>query len=223
MAIIEEQATALTVRDKVAGSLNNRAKVTAIARSQAACGAYVPHLGLDEVRAIADAAGRIGRHRERDRLLIQTMFDGCLRVSECLGLRPRNIKRDANGWRLEILGKGGRPAAAAISASLGAELQSYAYMCEIARDTRLFPVNRSRAFQIVNRAMAAARIQKPEHVGTVHILRHSGAIERLRATRDPRAVQEQLRHASVGMTLRYLKTVTAEEAIAVQQEVDFRW
>jgi integrase len=75
----------------------------------------------------------------------------------------------------------------------------------------------------VDRAFQEAGLRKPEHVGTVHVLRHSGAIARLEATGNPKAVQDQLRHKEARMTLRYLKTLSAQESLRIQQGVDFRW
>jgi integrase/recombinase XerD len=203
--------------------LNKNAQTQAIARAQAYEGGYVPHLGMAEMVAIAEAAAGFGRHRERDKLLVQTVFDSCLRISEALRLRPRDIRQDADGWQVEILGKGNRPGVVAISSSLAAQIQAYAYRRSLKPQDRLFPVTRTRAFQIIERAMAMAGIQKPDHVGAVHVLRHSGAIERLRVTGNPRAVQEQLRHQTARMTLRYFKTLQAEEALKVQKAVDFSW
>ena len=68
-----------------------------------------------------------------------------------------------------------------------------------------------------------AGIVKPDGVGTVHILRHSGALERLRQTKNPQSVQEQLRHSSMRMTLRYMRTLAHDEAMAVQSEVNYDW
>jgi integrase len=84
-------------------------------------------------------------------------------------------------------------------------------------------VSTTRVWQIVDRAFGAAGIKKPEHVGTVHVLRHSGAIARLAATGNPKAVQDQLRHKEARMTLRYPKTLSAQESIKIQQGVDFGW
>ncbi|MHB8067332.1 MAG: hypothetical protein ACYDIC_05470 [Desulfobaccales bacterium] len=53
------------------------------------------------------------------------------------------------------------------------------------------------------------------------LLRHSDAIERLRQTGNPKALQLHLGHASPFMTMRYLSTLTAEEALRIQQEVEF--
>jgi len=71
--------------------------------------------------------------------------------------------------------------------------------------------------------MASAGIAKPDGVGAVHILRHSGAIERLRRTGNPKAVQDMLRHRSARMTLRYMKTLSHEESMAIQQAVEYDW
>jgi hypothetical protein len=59
----------------------------------------IPHWGLAEVqRLIAAAKERgTGYRGERDGLLIQTLFDGALRVSEGLGVRPLDIIRTDNG------------------------------------------------------------------------------------------------------------------------------
>ncbi|MBM4461758.1 MAG: site-specific integrase [Chloroflexi bacterium] len=203
--------------------LNKSAQRQAIVRAQVAESGYVPHLGLAEVTAIAEAAGSSGRHQDRDRLLVQTLFDACLRISEALRVRPRDIKQDPTGWHLEIFGKGKKPGIAAISSSLAAQLQAYAYRHGLNIEEQFFPITRTRAFQIVDAAMAKAGVTKPDHVGAVHILRHSGAIERLRVTGNPKAVQDQLRHTTARMTLRYFKTLQAEESLRVQQGVDFGW
>ena len=204
-------------------ALNKSANRQAIIRSKTYSAGYVPHLDLAAVSTIADIAGEHPRLGERNKLLIQTLFDGCLRITEALRTRPRDIKQSGAGWYIEVFGKGSKPGVVAISASLAAQLQAYAYRHKIKPDERLFPFTRARAFQIVDAAMEKSGIAKPDHVGTVHVLRHSGALERLKITGNPRAVQDQLRHADARMTLRYMKTLSSEESIRIQQSVDFQW
>ena len=205
--------------------LNKSSKQLAIRGAEAGAADYVPHLSIDEVRAIANAT--TGRHAERDRLLIMLLFDACLRCSEALGVRPCDLERTDNGWLVRIVGKGSKPGVAAISTTLAGELRGYAYDHQISPGARLFPITRPRAFQIVTEAFNRAGITRPsrdrDKVGSVHILRHSGAIERLKQTGNPKAVQDQLRHKSVRMTLRYLKTLSADESLRIQQSVDFGW
>jgi len=206
--------------------LNQTSRQLAIRRAEATSADYVVHLGLREVKALATAAAE-NRHGERDRLLIELLFDGCLRCAEAIALRPTDVISALNGWVVNVVGKGGRVTAVAISAGLAAELQAYAYRHQLAPGERFFPISGPRAFQIVSEAFESAGIPRPSRardgVGTVHILRHSGAIERLKRTGNPKAVQAQLRHKSALMTLRYMKTLSHDESLAIQQGVSFNW
>ncbi len=202
------------------------AKETRLAKRRPSTGdgKPVPHWGIPEVIALVDAARTLGRgaNGDRDALLISTIFDAALRVSEALGLRPRDITRTEGGYRLNVNGKtGGRQVA--VSPSIVAQLQSYAYECKLAPDARLFPMTRHRVWQIVDRAAESEGLIKPSGVGTVHILRHSGAIERMRMTGNPKSVQDQLGHTTAAMTMRYYRTLATEEALQVQEAVDFGW
>jgi len=182
----------------------------------------IPHLTREDVLKVAEAAERLGRgHKgKRDRLLILVMYDACLRVSEAIGLRPKDILQGRQGFRLRVYGKGGRWGEAAVSPSVAAALYAYVAERKIPHDARIFPVSRQRAHQIVKRAFEEAGVVKPPGTGHCHVLRHSGALERLRLTRNPRALQEQLRHLTPDMTLRYFKTLTREEALEIQERVD---
>ncbi len=216
--------TALTVRADNTALRNKTAKVSAIQRAEAGAADYVPHVTAGQVKLMAVVAGQNSRHGERNALLIKFLFDGCLRVSEALGVRPVDLQRTPDGWTVKILGKGSKPGIVAISASIAAELQSYCYRARIGESEPIFPVSRSQAFRIVTEAFDKAGISRPskerDHVGGVHILRHSGAIERLRLTGNPRATQSQLRHKSALMTMRYLKTLSADESLKIQQGIE---
>ena len=219
--------TALTVRADNTALRNKSIKVSVIQRAEAGAADYVPHVSSGQVKLMATVAGQNKRHGERNALLIKFLFDGCLRVSEALGVRPVDLQRTPDGWTVRVLGKGNKPGLVAISASIAAELQSYCYRARIDESKRIFPVSRSQAFRIVTQAFDKAGIPRPskerDHVGAVHILRHSGAIERLRLTGNPRAVQHQLRHKSALMTMRYLKTLSTDESLKIQQAVEFQW
>ena len=183
---------------------------------------YVHHLTPEQVKRLA-AAAACSRHGVRDELLILVIFDACLRCSEALGIIPADIEPAGGGWTIRIRGKGGRLSRVALSPSLAERLAGYARPLDA--KARLFPMSRPRAFQIIAGAYERAHLPRPsrarDRVGTVHILRHSGAIERLRRTGNPKAVQDQLRHRSPAMTLRYMKTLAHDESLAIQQAVDF--
>ena len=197
----------------------------AIRQAQDTQAAFVPHLGLEEVQQLAQAAEATARtgKGERDALLIQTLCDGAFRVSEAISLCPNRLVSSPEGWLARIVGKGRQVRDVAVSPSLAARLQSYAYRMRINPDERLFPVSTTRVWQIVDRAFKSTGIRKPDHVGTVHVIRHSGAIARLEETGDPKALQDHLGHKQARMTLRYLKTRSAKESLKIQQRVNFQW
>jgi len=55
-----------------------------------------------------------------------------------------------------------------------------------------------------------------------HILRHSDAIERLRQTENPKALQHHLGDSSPVMVMRYRSTLTQEDSLRIQQQVEFK-
>ena len=87
-----------------------RRHLPAIREGEVGSSTFVPHLDLDAVhRLITAAAENSARLEERDGLLIALMFDGCLRVSEALGLRPMDLARTGSGgWVATVVGKGNK-------------------------------------------------------------------------------------------------------------------
>lgn len=94
-----------------------RRNLPAIRNADMGAAALVPHVDLEAAReliqAAADSHPRTG---ERDGLLIAPLFDGCLRVSEAIRLRPRDLTRSTAGGRVAMVaGKGGKTAQVAIT------------------------------------------------------------------------------------------------------------
>jgi integrase/recombinase XerD len=176
----------------------------------------VPYLTSEEVGLMAQACQ--GRHQARDELLIMTLFQTGLRISEALSITPRKVGNFGGGAVLHIEGKGRKPRAVACPEPLAHRLKSYAFDRQLELDDQIFKINRKRAWQIIKEAAERAGINKKVYP---HLLRHSDAIERLRQTGNPRALQLHLGHASPLMTMRYLATLTAEDALRIQQEVKF--
>ncbi len=175
-----------------------------------------------EVEAIIDALWEMSSsgHQERNTLFVKTTFDACLRCSEALSLRPMDLVISEDGVVIRLIGKGNKPGESALSASVANELMTYAFNTNLLKHKRFFPFSRRRAHQMVQGAMRAAGIRKPDGVGTVHVLRHAGALERLKITGNPRALQHQLRHASGDMTMRYMKTLEKQQSMEIMKGVD---
>ena len=173
----------------------------------------VNYLTEEEIRQLVDAC-----KKERDRLLITLLFQTGVRISEALALTPAAIRNFEGKPAMEIVGKGKKLRMVALPVNLKEKLESYAYRAKIEPRMRFFEINRSRAWQILNEARKAAGMEKRVFP---HLLRHSDAIIRLRKTGNPKALQYHLGHNTPAMTLRYLSTLTQEDALRVQQEVEF--
>ncbi|MCX6759960.1 MAG: tyrosine-type recombinase/integrase [Candidatus Nealsonbacteria bacterium] len=173
----------------------------------------ISYLTEEDIRQLVDAC-----KKERDRLLITLLFQTGVRISEALALTPAAIRNFEGKPAMEIVGKGKKLRMVALPVRLKEKLESYAYRAKIEPRMRFFDINRSRAWQILNEAREAAGMEKRVFP---HLLRHSDAIIRLRKTGNPKALQYHLGHNSPAMTLRYLSTLTQEDALRVQQEVRF--
>jgi integrase len=174
----------------------------------------VPYLTPEEVQRLCN--GCRGRQQDRDALLIQMLFQTGLRISEALSLTVGHLSRQPG--TLEIVGKGGKARLVTCPAPLAHRLKAYAFDRGLDPGDRLFPIERKRAWQIIGVAAAHTELGKRVYP---HLFRHSWAIERLRQTGNPRTLQLHLGHASPLMTMRYLSTLTAEEALRINQGVRF--
>ncbi|MFH1856438.1 MAG: tyrosine-type recombinase/integrase [Candidatus Omnitrophota bacterium] len=173
----------------------------------------VRYLTEEDIRQLVE-----GCKKERDKLLITLLFQTGVRISEALALTPAAIHNFEGKPAMEIIGKGKKLRMVALPVNLKEKLESYAYRAKIEPKMKFFDINRSRAWQILNEVSKAVGIEKKVFP---HLLRHSDAIIRLRKTGNPKALQYHLGHNSPAMTLRYLSTLTQEDALRVQQEVEF--
>lgn len=177
----------------------------------------VPYLTPEEVYRIVVVA-RDGYQGDRNSILIKTLFETGLRISEALSLTPRKIDTYEGHAVLYIRGKGKKDRMVACPDSLAYMLKAYAYSKTLKMDDKIFKISRQRAWQIVKEVAEREGMQKKIYP---HLFRHSDAIERLRRTGNPKALQYHLGHSSPIMTIRYLTTLTAEDALRIQQEVEF--
>jgi len=151
-------------------------------------------------------------------LLIKLLFATGLRISEALSLTTQMIGTHEGRAVLFIKGKGNKPRLVACPDNFSHQLKSYAFDKKLKPEDRIFGIDRRRAWQIITKAGKDADISKRIYP---HLLRHSDAIERLRQTGNPKALQLHLGHSSMTMTMRYLSTLTAEDAVKINQNVEF--
>ena len=145
----------------------------------------------------------------RDRAVLELLYGGGLRVSECVGLNIRNV--DLRGKTIMVLGKGskerlqplGEYAAAAVSHYLD---KRRAAAIPTGPDDPLFlGVRGGRLNDRVVRQMIDKRMKQAgemKHISP-HALRHSFATHLLDNGADIRAIQDLLGHESLGTTQKY--------------------
>ena len=178
----------------------------------------VPYLLPDEVQKLA-AGARTRGNGERDYLFVLLLYQTGLRISEALSLTPAKIFQFEGKPVLDIIGKGNKPRLVSCPETLTKKLLAYACYKNLCSQNRFFPFNRIRGWQIIKQAARNAEFKKRVFP---HLLRHSDAIERLRQTGNPKALQHHLGHSSISMVLRYLSTLTQEESLRIQQQVEFK-
>jgi len=188
------------------------------ARSLTKVGSTVPYLTQDEISLICQKAQE-GRNGERNGLLILTLFQTGLRISEALSLTPGNIT-SYNGIPIVYVkkGKGGKDRKVSLPESLFHRLKSFAFDKKLEVKDRMFDIGRKMAWLIVKAATKRAGIGKNVYP---HLFRHSDAIYRLKQTGNPKALQHHLGHSALFMTMRYLSTLQEEESLKIESEVRF--
>ena len=208
---------------------NKTSQMPAIIKGEIGQTDYVAHLSKADILLMIETAKTLtpGRRGQRNALLIRTLFDSCLRISECLSLRPCDIRQDGEGYLIQVLGKGrnkGKVSVCAVSPQTVAQLNSYCYEYNIGKTDLIFDISRSQAFRQIEVVYQKSGVRQPstlrDHTGGIHCIRHSGAIYRLSLSGNPRSTQEQLRHKSAGMTLRYLKTLSHLESMNIEKSLD---
>ena len=170
-----------------------------------------------EVYRLANVAKTM-RNGERNELLILTMFQSALRVTEATKLKVVDKATMDNKHLLLVQGKGNKPRLVAIPEKLSYHLGDYAQRQSLKPEDRFFPISRVRAWQIIKECADKAGIDRRVYC---HLLRHSGAIARLKRTGNPKSLQIHLGHSDMKMTMRYLTTMQVAESLETESKVEF--
>jgi len=161
------------------------------------------YLSDKEVAALMKAAGRVGRHGERDAALILIAYRHGLRVSELVSLRWDQI--DLQQGLLHVARcKRGIPSVHPVR---GTELRALRRLQRDYPDTayifvseRKAPLTADSARKIVGRAGREAGLEFQVHP---HMLRHATGYKLANDGQDTRAIQHYLGHRNIQHTARY--------------------
>jgi integrase/recombinase XerC len=168
-------------------------------------------LSIASATRVADADVRAGEERApwvlaRDAAVLALLYGCGLRISEALGLEPRDVAgaRDA----LTVTGKGNKTRMVPLLPQVGKLIADYVALCpyDLPADGALFVGEKGGPLspRIIQLAMERLRgALGLAETATPHALRHSFATHLLARGGDLRAIQELLGHASLSTTQIY--------------------
>jgi integrase/recombinase XerD len=177
-------------------------------------------LNNEEQRALLDAPDPSTRLGIRDRAMLALVLAAGLRVSELVGLRVDEVNFDGRYAHIRVRGKGRRERLLTLWRSVAEALRAWLAVRGSAAVPEFFlnawdrAMTRSGFERVLEKHVA----QSAEHCPSLrtkrvspHILRHSCAMNTLKATRDIRKVALWLGHASIQTTEVYLHADTTEK------------
>lgn len=146
----------------------------------------------------------------RNALLVKLMLYGGLRISETLNISLDNFTYGQNDeiYNIEIYGKGAKEQIGFISKkSIDDEVNYFKTIGNLTKDDFIMrtksgkQLNRTNAYQIVNRIYKKAGIQKKG----LHLLRHTLAMRLTQRGVNPIIIKKILRHSNIATTTIYAK------------------
>jgi integrase len=166
------------------------------------------YLSPDEARRVIDAAGRTGRQRHRDKLLLMLMFRHGLRVSEAIDLRWTDFDLDAPRDRPFYVRrlKGSKDGIHTLEPDTAQALKRMKATSDgvyVLRSERGGPLSHDIVRAICGRAGHQAgfgfRVRP-------HMLRHAAGFALAEAGSDTRLIQDFLGHKDIKNTVIYTET-----------------
>lgn len=177
----------------------------------------VGHLTRGEVEALLDAPDRSSWSGRRDYAFILTAVQTGLRVSEITQLRRQDVRLDASA-SLQVTGKGRKQRHVPLAAPTRKVLRAWLQEPQRGDANVLFPNRQGNPLTIhgvqylLNKHRQAAAGRCPSLDGknvTVHLLRHTTAMDLLAAGVDRSTIALWLGHASVVSTEPYIEATLA--------------
>ena len=176
----------------------------------------------DEVRALVKACSSRAPTGVRNRALLVLLYRGGLRVSEALGLHPKDVDRAA-GTVAVLRGKGGKRRTIGLDPGAFAFLERWLDVrakrgingrAPIFSTLARKPLASAYVRALLPRLGRKAGLEKRVHA---HGLRHSHAFELSMEGVPMPVIQAQLGHASLAVTSRYLAHIAPAELVQAMQ------
>jgi site-specific recombinase XerD len=188
----------------------------------------VRHLSPEETQALLDAPDPTTRLGLRDRAMIYLGVTGGLRVSELVGVRIGSVRFEGRYVEVCLLGKGRRERSLLLWKQVGDALRAWLAVRGEVPAPELFVSATGKAmtragFEYILGKHAKAAAAKCPSIAqrrvSPHVLRHTCALNVLKATGDLRKVALWLGHASQQTTEVYLRVDPVERIEALETVV----
>jgi integrase/recombinase XerD len=188
--------------------------------TQRTASAIVRSLDKNEYRAILDVPDPASRLGIRDRAMLHLALAGGLRVSELVGLPMAAVRFEGRYVHLYVRGKGRKERTLTLWKDVAESLRAWMAVRGDAPTPEVFlnahgvAMTRSGFARILERHRAAAvkrRASLQHKRVSPHVLRHTCAMNVLRATGDVRKVALWLGHENTQTTEAYLRADPAEK------------
>ena len=191
----------------------------------------VKHLSAAESRALLNAPNPTSRLGIRDRAMLYLGLTGGLRASELVGLRLDDVRFDGRHVEIRVHGKGRKERALLLWKEVGNAIRAWLAIRGAAACPELFltataqPMTRSGFAYVLRKHVRVAMATCPSLVGrnvSPHVLRHTCALDTLRATGDLRKVSLWLGHAQQSTTEIYLQVDPTDKIEMLESVIPHR-
>lgn len=168
-------------------------------------------LSYEETEKLLTEGPELGKHYQRDRLVLELLYGSGLRVSELIDLNWENIETDQRIIR--VFGKGSKERLVPFGPSVKKLLEDWKVLSKGENKGPLFISEKGAerlTVRTVHRLVQRAALRVGIYGVSPHTLRHCFATHLLERGAPLRVVQELLGHESIAATQRYL-SITAEQ------------
>lgn len=168
-------------------------------------------LSYEETEKLLTEGPELGKHYQRDRLVLELLYGSGLRVSELIDLNWENIETDQRIIR--VFGKGSKERLVPFGPSVKKLLEDWKVLSKEGNKGPLFVSEKGAerlTVRTVHRLVQRAALRVGIYGVSPHTLRHCFATHLLERGAPLRVVQELLGHESIAATQRYL-SITAEQ------------
>ena len=186
------------------------------------------YLTVEEMKLLIEQIDTTTKRGYRDYVLIYTMYETAVRVSEVCNIKIGDI-RFSKPYCLQVLGKGNKYRTIPVSDNLISKLQKYLemnVMTTAPKDTLLFAnkqhqkLSRHGISYILNKYVEKARAVRPDlftKTVTPHTIRHSRAMHLLQDDVHLVYIRDILGHVSIVTTERYARADSAKKREALEK------